>query len=440
MVSQIAWLSFDQTQQQRTQLFLNALSQQGTVDELGTGNIRDLISDALFPGHTVLHTRAKYLLFLPRDLSRLASKTVDALAEEGRRAEGQRIKSLRQRYKDDGLRSRGIIGYTTGSETKQLPSSSYWGLLRQLDIYRGTGSLWDYYRALATYNAAHAQKSILHSEEDAEQQAMSGLWAEYPAESPKHDGFTLSPDEAEWLRERFLASDKAPRDERSLTSWLLDKGGPDSDRPWVSGLAYAWNHPLADQFPARTAEAMWLGRDVDQLLFGARILYNYLCAHHRPDMGADRDTLLDKYRTAMGQWRAQIEMEPPRANLLHELDAWAQRRFAAIEAAPAARLRWRSTLKFAQRWQQLVTTSSDLLTDDQAHAHIAERERTIKPGRARLLEPYERLRGWGGGSGYFRFKYNWSPAAQILCDIHSGLGTPRTKIIEEANTATKEAD
>ena len=351
-MSQVAWLNFDQTQQQRTQLFLNALSDQGTVDELGTGIIRDLISNVLFPGHTVLHTRAKYLLFLPGDLARLASKTVDALIEEGKKAEGRCIKILRQRYEAEGLRNRGIIGYTTGSETKQLPSSSYWGLMRQLGIYRGTGSLWDYYRQLAAHNEAHAQKSILHSEDDDEVMSLSGLWAEYPDVSPEFDGFSLSPDEAEWLQERFLDSDESPDDERSLTTWLLEKGGSGSDREWVSGLAYVWEHPLRDQFPARTAEAMRLGRDVDQLLFGARILYNYLCARHRPDEGVESEALLDQYREAMKKWCSEIATNPPRRTLLTELDQWAEGRLSAIQASTATRLRWRTTLRFVQRWQR----------------------------------------------------------------------------------------
>lgn len=436
MASQVAWLSFDQTQQQRTQLFLNALSDQGTVDELGTGNIRDLISDVLFPGHTVLHTRAKYLLFLPRDFSRLRSKTPDALAEEGKKAEGRRIEALCRFYRAEGLRNRGVIGYTIGSETKQLPSSSYWRLMRQLGIFRGNGSLQDYYSHLATHNAAQAQKSILHSEDDDEQHAPSGLWSEYPDENPDYGGFSLDPDEAQWLRERFLDADDSPREERSLTTWLLESGGKDSDREWVSGLACVWDHPLARQFPACTANAMWLGRDVDQLLHGARILYNYLCAHCRPDEGEARDALLDKYTKAMGQWRSAID-DAPKPALLTELDQWAQGRLAAIHASPEARRRWQHTQQFVQRWQHLVTTSADLLLDRDAHAHIIAREKAVKPGRARLAEPYDRLKGWSGDSGYFRFDYNWSPAKRMLDDIHSGLGTPRVEFVGEEDAATE---
>jgi hypothetical protein len=34
-------------------------------DELGLGQVRDAISDGLFPGTSVLLTRARYLLFVP---------------------------------------------------------------------------------------------------------------------------------------------------------------------------------------------------------------------------------------------------------------------------------------------------------------------------------------------------------------------------------------
>lgn len=40
-------------------------SQEESRDELGTGAVRDAFSDLLFPGVSVLQTRARYLLFVP---------------------------------------------------------------------------------------------------------------------------------------------------------------------------------------------------------------------------------------------------------------------------------------------------------------------------------------------------------------------------------------
>ena len=40
-------------------------SQRESRDELGLGQIRDALSDTLFPGTSFLLTRARYLLFVP---------------------------------------------------------------------------------------------------------------------------------------------------------------------------------------------------------------------------------------------------------------------------------------------------------------------------------------------------------------------------------------
>jgi hypothetical protein len=417
--SLVAWLSFDQDQQQRTQLLMAALSQQGTVDELGMGILRDLVAGVLFPGHTVLHTRAKYLLFLPRDFIGLKGPTVEALSKAARQAEINRIAALRRHY-DPELQGKGIIGYTTGSETKQMPSGSYWGLLRRLGIYKGKGSVWDAHSALATERSARSQRSMFHAEDEDDQVAPGiDLWDELPEPDDEFGGFDLSADEAAWLREKFLLSDKSSANARSLVSWLLD---PDR-KEWIEGVSRIWNHPRVSEFPAMTAEAMWLGRDADRLVFGARILYNYLCAVGRPDNTKTRDQLVDKYKTAMSEWLTRRD-ELPTPDRLDQLNKWAISRLDATHASQAARLRWNRTMAFLTQWRKVVSASKDLLADQNAEATITRREALLKPGRARLVQR-DRLRNWEGDSGYFEMDYNWAPAQRLIDDIHVGLRTPR---------------
>lgn len=43
---------------------VNLFREKGTVDDLGYGIVRDVISDVLFPGVSVLHTRPRYLLLI----------------------------------------------------------------------------------------------------------------------------------------------------------------------------------------------------------------------------------------------------------------------------------------------------------------------------------------------------------------------------------------
>lgn len=431
MASGVAWLSFDAEQQRRTQLMLAALSSQGTVDELGLGIIRDLLARALHPGLTVLHRRAKYLLFIPRDYQHLPAASVEKMLAVGRRAEARTMKTLVDHYRDqpnDGD-DWGIIGRRQGELTQQLPSAMYWSLLRQLGILHEPGSLADYCRRRVDAAKHHAARSVLHEEGEVIE-ADTGAWAELP--SGEFTGFALSRDEAEWLRHRFLASENRPDDQRSLVSWLLDP----ARGVWWTGVRNAWEHPDRDQFPAATAEAMYLGRDLDAFIHSARITYNYLCAQGRPDQSEKRDELIAKYEVAMDDWRAAIDANLVTSARLTELDAWANQALTAARAPSAARQRWALTSSFLRDWLGVAATTSDVLNSPEAAAVLKRRESWLKQGRARLGNP-ELLRGWAGDSGYFHLDYNWSIAMLICGDIHGhgkgdGLGTPRRLATEAA--------
>jgi hypothetical protein len=62
MVSGLAWLDSSRADQQRMRELLKMFSEQESRDELGIGQVRDAFSELLFPGTSVLHTRARYLL------------------------------------------------------------------------------------------------------------------------------------------------------------------------------------------------------------------------------------------------------------------------------------------------------------------------------------------------------------------------------------------
>ena len=200
MVSQVAWLNFDAEQQRRTQLMMAALAGQGTVDELGLGIIRDLISGTLHPGMTVLYTRAQYLLFVPRIYRGLSGRTTDSVISEGRKQESRLINALVSHY--DAHRDetdRGIIGRRRGDDTRQLASAIYWGMLQDLDILHLPGSLTDYCRHVAGQSTLRHTRSLLQGEDDVDDSAQL-VWRELPKADPATPtSFDLSRDEAEWL-------------------------------------------------------------------------------------------------------------------------------------------------------------------------------------------------------------------------------------------------
>ena len=62
--STLLWLDLTAADREKVRRVLDLFSEQGTVDELRVGSLRDTISNALFPGTSVLHTRLRYVLFI----------------------------------------------------------------------------------------------------------------------------------------------------------------------------------------------------------------------------------------------------------------------------------------------------------------------------------------------------------------------------------------
>ena len=65
MTSLIAWLDASSEDQRRMREIVNLFSERESRDELGIGQVRDAISDSLWPGTSTLFTRARYFLFIP---------------------------------------------------------------------------------------------------------------------------------------------------------------------------------------------------------------------------------------------------------------------------------------------------------------------------------------------------------------------------------------
>src|SRR4051812_5130638 len=82
MASTIAWLDHSELDRRRTNELLRQFEEKDTVDELGIGQIRDALSDRLFPGTSIIQTRARYFLFIPWMYQRLEEKRKRADAIE----------------------------------------------------------------------------------------------------------------------------------------------------------------------------------------------------------------------------------------------------------------------------------------------------------------------------------------------------------------------
>ena len=62
---QLGWIDFSKEDRQKALDVINLLSEQGAVDELGIGIIRDAFANYFFPGTSTIQNRAKYFLIVP---------------------------------------------------------------------------------------------------------------------------------------------------------------------------------------------------------------------------------------------------------------------------------------------------------------------------------------------------------------------------------------
>ena len=74
---QLGWIDFSKEDRQKALDVINLLSEQGAVDELGIGIIRDAFANYFFPGTSTIQTRAKYFLIVPYVLREAIVGTTD---------------------------------------------------------------------------------------------------------------------------------------------------------------------------------------------------------------------------------------------------------------------------------------------------------------------------------------------------------------------------
>lgn len=61
----LGWIDFSKEYRQKALDVMNLLSEQGAVDELGIGIVRDAFANYFFSGTSTIQTRAKYFLIVP---------------------------------------------------------------------------------------------------------------------------------------------------------------------------------------------------------------------------------------------------------------------------------------------------------------------------------------------------------------------------------------
>jgi hypothetical protein len=401
------WVDFSRVHRDKVMGLMDMFREQGVIDELGLGTIRDSLSDILFPGTSTIQTKAKYFVLIPWIIQEIEkSNQIERFHAELERLEIEFTKTLRR---NSG--TRGVIGATLqNANPKRKPSSIYWNGLRMYGVLKFPGSINDYAAYLKHYykKLKNQRKALVESngnvpgdDKDAAHLYQEHLWAQLPRPSSdwkENLTINLTEDEAKFLRERIIISNPD-----SLWAYTLNH---------ISEIAKNFtgiNDFLSIQsMPDNLKELVILASNFNAIMQGALIRYNLLIQLNRVN-GRKEELLL-----AWGHYWA--EMQNFNWNEWNIERLW---HFCPYTQRP--------TRNFVATWIVLVKESHyNEMKGDQL---IRNRELKLKGiKRARLYDKaiaqkQQSLTGFdlleSGSVSYLT--YRWATVKTFLNDIQNGL-------------------
>ena len=416
MISSLAWLDHDDEQQQQMREAIELFREEGTIDELGLGRIRDALSERMFPGTSVLWGRARYLLIVPWFFQALESgKGGSGDADSRARLLFRKIAS-ELTASGGGNPVSGVIGGQV-RDAVQTPDMAIWAGLEKWGIRTTPGS-----RAQARRDAVAKSLSKVSIADEVEPRA--SIWHPRlplsPPDFPDALSFELTRREADFLS--ALMTDP----EMSVDEWTWSRADSlfppllnakegvsfeECERPWDLSKAVL---KLASP---ELREAIHSAGCFSDIARGAQLYYAYLVAQSRAqgesseemarvgellDVWVEQITSGDRFEQ-LSVWNENIE------------DFWALIHQVNSRVVPAES-------KFIQEWAQIcIDKRGDLRSVDRTRELITAREIQVKRGRARLRMDGSIGRDAPAGVPQ-QMIFRWAFVRDIALDIRKGLG------------------
>lgn len=401
MVSTFGWLDTDPEERRRMLAVVDLSKEKRTVDDLGFGPIRDAFADILFPGTTTIHTRLKYVLFVPW-LLRQAAKGRGTAAEMSERLTDLQVDLI------DALTAGGEVHNVIGSDSRRklqrTPAGIYAGAMSTWGI--ATGNPWSsaYFRRQVDRQRLSAQ--AITTTDDPESRAPTigdGLDPNLP-EPPQNlltsTDFGLSAEQREYLTYRITAS--VPD---SLLGWLL-KHPPGN----LSDAGAPWDLDDIAGVPTQLRELIDHARRFSTIAHGATLTYNYHLSElsrERQNAGDHEDRSFGVCDEALAAWEGHADGEL--------LRPWTHREWDTL-SNHGHRIRT-PTQQFVGEWLALLNSDPrSPLRGPDARRIVEDRERRIKGGLARFSNR-SALDRWNGTVPAGSLTFRWPVAQRHLRDL-----------------------
>ncbi len=406
--STLAWLDLSEKSRQEMQEYLALLAEPGTLDELGTGQIRDVFSGLFFPGTSTLWARARYLLFVPwiyQDLERDGTGRRTG-RDAARKLQAKLIRALKTGGDEDGLIGRRVL------EPVNMPDDLLWNGLHSWGIRVHEGSLSKYQRSLE--GGAGFFDVLRGDNGETLDAAGASWWNQRLPYAP--DGyldrcrFDLTREEAEFLRDQLHELHPRSLLARAIEGKPVETMG--SDNLWDCA-------DLVNRLDPEMQDAVEDARVFAFAMQGAGITYSYLMTakKHGPEEDPTNDLA-----AALAAWAEEITAN----GAAQAISNWrrTKSRFwsRATEINPGIRP---GTTDFVDAWMKLaVLPPREILSRDDVLELIRDREWDVKRNLARLSNS-KALDNAAGISGTGLLPFRWYQARRICDDIRQGLAKRR---------------
>ncbi len=405
-MSSLSWMDFSEQERRQAMDIIDQLNEPETRDELGIGSVRDALSNLLFPGTSTIQTRAKYFLFVPwiyLELERLKVPSSN-VAERARRMEIHLIDALLEAGEMEGT-----IGRNARSDLKRLPSNIYWQGLGVWGIRRFPGSQDPYHRSLDAFYQKSVGSRRRPSEEEEIIEEYQTNWhpgiPKAPAGFPHQADFSLTYEEAQYLRERVYQIRPT-----NLLAQLLRRNEQ------FEPVSFAWELPFVQELESNVRTPLIHGKIFSYCINGAPLLYNLMLAEQ-----VKFDPWIEKFRDRFTEWWEEIK------GLSDEILTWNRQEFwDIVKSQQDVRILPRTSV-FINQWLDYVIKSlregdySPKWTDRKDVRFLIEnRERILKKSKARLYNS-QALQLWNGESGTGQLGFRWNTAQTIILDILTGI-------------------
>ena len=401
---QLGWVDYSREERETIKELLKVLGESGSLDELGVGIVRDSISDLLYPGTSVLHTRAKYYILIP-ELFKKAMKSGLTTSSEVRNlinTDQDRIARALRRAIDEenGTKAAGIIGGRSDRGVKMKPTRIYWNALRTTEILCNSDmSFDDACSAVAGYNRKTQNIVIKYESEDDGGDADdvgAGNFALFTAPCKEriedyleNPTLHLRKDEADYLRTQFL---HVPVMKNTLMEYCL--------KTKTSYQGVALDDIPTEGMPEVLAHNLELATEFANFIYGAYIVYNLLFIENGGEYATaeEKSRLENKYR----DWKKKSPGLPHCDEIL---------KFVRNHEHYKAALR-----DFLIRFESAVKKNTTDSCSDEEKRIIRQREQACKSVKAKIGKdyPYQEIQS-------SPMNYRHGTGQTIISDILKGM-------------------